>query len=204
MYCVGLTGGIGCGKTKAADLFAALGAAVIDTDAISHELTGRGGAAMDAIRTEFGDQYVSPEGALDRTRMRELVFRDPHAKQRLEAILHPRIGAEVRTRLTDVTAAYALIVVPLLIETGSYRDLLDRLLVVDCPEAQQIERVMKRSQLTADGVRAIMAAQIPRAERLAAADDVLVNDADLVTLEGRVRALHEQYLRAARGEQQGG
>ena len=180
-------------------MFAALGAAVIDTDAISHELTGAKGAAMAAIREHFGSEYVRPEGSLDRAAMRELVFRDAQAKRRLEAVLHPLIGSEVRERLARVDAPYAVIVVPLLLETGSYRDIVDRVLVVDCPEKQQIARTMARSQLTEDAVRAIVAAQIPRQQRLARADDVLVNDADLAKLEARVRALHERYLHAAQG-----
>jgi dephospho-CoA kinase len=196
-FCVGLTGGIGCGKSKAADTFAALGAAVIDTDVISHDLTSPRGAAMDAIATEFGDEFVREDRSLDRAAMRELVFGDPAAKRRLESILHPLIGTEVRTRLSRVAAPYVMVVVPLLLETGSYRDIIDRVLVVDCPEDQQIERTMTRSKLTAEGVRTIIAAQIPRAERLARADDVLANDADIATLEERVRALHERYLRMA-------
>lgn len=198
-FTVGLTGGIGCGKSKAADVFAELGAAVIDTDAISHELTGADGGAMDAIRGEFGDRFVRSDGALDRAAMRELVFSNPAAKQRLEAILHPAIRAESRARLSKVAAPYAILVVPLLLETGSYRDVVDRVLVVDCPEEQQIERTIARSKLTAEQVRAIIAAQIPRNDRLRGADDVLVNDGDIKTLRSRVTALHERYLEAARG-----
>jgi dephospho-CoA kinase len=130
--------------------------------------------------------------------MRELVFRDDQAKRKLEAILHPMIGAEVRARIAATSAPYVILVVPLLIETGSYRDLLDRIVVVDCPEEQQIARTIARSQLTGDAVRAIIAAQVPRAKRLEHADDVLPNDADVATLRQRVEALHARYMAAAK------
>ena len=198
-FCVGLTGGIGCGKSKTADIFATLGAAVIDTDAISHELTGAGGSAMPEIRAQFGEGYVKPDGSLDRAAMRTLVFADAQAKRRLEAILHPLIGNEVRTRLETSRSPYVILVVPLLLETESYRDLLDRVLVIDCDEQQQIERTMARSALAAEGVRAIIAAQLPRAERLKRADDVISNDADMEMLRARVTALHARYMAAAAG-----
>jgi len=194
---VGLTGGIGSGKSKAADFFAQLGAAVIDTDVIAHELTGPGGAAMGAIEHAFGREYLRADGSLDRSRMRNLVFSKPESRQMLEGILHPLIRDVSRERVTSASAPYSILVVPLLLETGSYRDLLNRVLVVDCDEAQQISRTMARSQLTEEEVTRIMSAQIPRAERLAAADDVIVNDADIETLQARVEALHGQYLDAA-------
>lgn len=197
-YVVGLTGGIGCGKSKAAEFFAELGAEVVDTDATSHALTGPGGQAMDPIAAAFGPSYVRPDGALDRARMRSLVFADPAAKARLEAILHPLIRAESLRRIRDSAAPYVILVVPLLLETGGYRELLSRVLVVDCDRSRQIARVVARSGLAEDEIGRIMRAQLPRAERVAAADDVLVNDADLETLRARVRALHERYLAAAR------
>lgn len=197
-YCVGLTGGIGCGKSAAADMFAALGAHVVDTDAISHELTAPGGAAMIAIGHEFGPDFVRGDGGLDRARMRGLVFSDATAKSRLEAILHPLIRARVRDAVQASTGAYVLLVVPLLLETGSYRDAIHRVLVVDCPEPLQIERTMARSRLTEDEVRRIMATQVARERRLREADDVLANDADIETLRANVEALHAQYLAAAR------
>ena len=197
-YCIGLTGGIGCGKSKAADMFADLGAAVIDTDAISHELTGPGGGAMPLIEQTFGAEYVRPDGSLDRSRMRSHVFSNPHAKRDLEAILHPLIRAQVRGRVGAAAAPYVIIAVPLLLETGGYRDLVNRVLVVDCDESQQIARTMARSQLGEDEVRRIMAAQIPRTERLRAADDVLNNDGDIKTLRSAVEVLHRQYLAEAR------
>jgi dephospho-CoA kinase len=196
-FCVGLTGGIGCGKSQASDMFAALGADVVDTDVIAHELTGPGGGAMAAISRAFGNEYVRPDGALARGRMRELVFSDPTAKNRLEAILHPLIRAESRKRIDDGTGPYIVLVVPLLLETGAYRELLDRVLVVDCDESRQIERTIARSRLTEDAVRRIMAAQLPRARRLEQADDVLSNDADIKSLRAEVEALHQRYLEAA-------
>lgn len=174
-------------------MFAELGAAVIDTDAISHELTAPGGGAMSAIEREFGRTYVKRDRSLDRTAMRELVFTDPTAKKRLEAILHPLIGSTVRERLASVRETYAMLVVPLLFETGSYRDVLNRVVVVDCDESQQIARTISRSRLSEPEVRAIMHAQLPRAERLARADDVLLNDGDVDTLRERVAALHAKY-----------
>jgi len=197
-YVVGLTGGIGCGKSKAAEFFAELGAEVVDTDAISHALTGPGGRAMEAIAAAFGPTYVRADGALDRARMRSLVFAAAGAKARLEAILHPLIRAESLRRIRDSAAPYVILVVPLLLETGGYRELLSRVLVVDCEESQQIARVAARSGLAEDEIGRIMRAQLPRAERVAAADDVLVNDADLETLRARVGALHQRYLAAAR------
>jgi len=196
-FCVGLTGGIGCGKSKAADMFAALGADVVDTDVIAHELTAPGGGAMAAIAAAFGEEYVRTDGALDRARMRELVFSDQTAKNRLEAVLHPMIRAESRKRVESGSGPYVVLVVPLLLETGSYLELIDRVLVVDCDESQQVERTMARSRLTEDAVRRIMAAQLPRARRLEQANDVLSNDGDINSLRAQVEALHQQYLTAA-------
>ena len=198
MYRVGLTGGIGSGKSKAADIFAELGADVVDTDAISHALSAPGGAAMPLIRDAFGGEYVRPDGALDRARMRALVFGDPAAKRALEGILHPLIRAEVRRRIEASTTAYVLVVVPLLLETGAYREILDRVLAVDCEEETQVRRVQARSGLSEDEVRRIMASQVSRIERLARADDVLRNDGDIATLRAAVEALHRTYLDAAR------
>jgi dephospho-CoA kinase len=196
-FCVGLTGGIGCGKSKAADMFADLGATVVDTDAISHELTAPRGRAMPAIETVFGADYVRDDGALNRAHMRALVFSDPDAKRKLEGILHPLIRAESHARIAAASAPYVILVVPLLLETGAYRELLNRVLVVDCDESQQIARVSARSGLAEDEVRRIMGAQLERAERLKRADDVLSNDGDIESLRKQVEALHERYVRAA-------
>jgi dephospho-CoA kinase len=199
-FCVGVTGGIGCGKSLATDMFAALGAGVVDTDVISRELTRSGGSAMPAIERAFGPAYVMCDGSLDRARMRALVFADPAAKQKLEAILHPRIRDASRQRIADAREPYLLIVVPLLLETGAYRDLVDRVLVVDCTEEQQIERTVERSGLAADEVRRIMRAQMTRAERLKHADDVLPNDGTIEALKTTVAALHQKYLAASRNQ----
>jgi dephospho-CoA kinase len=196
-FCIGLTGGIGCGKSKAAEMFAKLGADVVDTDAIAHEITAPAGLAMPAIAESFGPEYVRADGSLDRERMRQLVFSDPTAKKRLEAITHPLIRAESQRRVETGTGPYVLLVVPLLLETGAYRSLLRRVLVVDCEEAQQIERVIARSGLSEDEARRIMAAQLPRMQRLEHADDVLSNDADIQALRSQVEALHARYLAAA-------
>lgn len=200
-FAVGLTGGIGSGKTSVADLFAELGAAIIDTDAIAHSLTAPDGAALEAIKKVFGPQFIGADGALDRPRMRELVFRDPAAKARLEAILHPRIRELAKTRAasTMTQAPYVMFVVPLLVESGGWRDQIDRLLVVDCPEATQLARVCARSRLDEATVRAIIAQQASRSARLAAADDILVNDGTLEQLPPRVRRLHRCYCLLAHG-----
>ena len=193
-FVIGLTGGIGSGKSTVADLFAALGAVIVDTDAIAHELTDAHGAAMDAIRTAFGSSVVLGSGALDRSAMRRLVFADISAKGRLEAILHPLIRRESEARCAAATdAPYMLLVVPLLVESVAYRDRVNRVLVVDCDEETQISRVMARSGLRADEVRAIMATQASRSDRLAVADDVITNDGDRETLHAQIQVLHPRY-----------
>jgi dephospho-CoA kinase len=199
-FCIGLTGGIGSGKSSAARMFEELGAAVVDTDAIAHELTRSGGAALNAIRSVFGDEYIATDGGLLRSRMRQLVFSDPAARANLEAILHPLIRDETRARVAAARASYVVIVVPLLLETGAYRDLTNRVAIVDCSEEAQLARTMERSGLAEAEVRAIMATQLPRARRLAAADDVLHNDDDLAALRQEVQALHRRYLSLARAE----
>ena len=193
-FSVGLTGGIGCGKSTVADLFAALGATIVDTDVIAHALTAPQGAAMPAIVAEFGPDFAQPDGALDRARMRTLVFSDARARARLEAILHPRIRAATEAAGQAATGAYVIYVVPLLIESGSWRERVTRVLAIDCSEDTQVARVMQRSHLSADEVRAIMATQVTRARRLAEADDVVDNDAGLDALRAQVQALHERYL----------
>ncbi len=198
-FCVGLTGGIGSGKSKAAELFAALGACVVDTDAISHELTAPRGAAIASITHEFGIDYLRTDGSLDRARMRALVFDDPLAKVKLEAILHPLIRSTAIDRVATAHTPYVILVVPLLLETGGYLDSIRRVLVIDCAEDVQVARTMARSNLSEIEVRAIMKTQLSRAERLARADDVIHNNADLTCLRSQVETLHQQYLSAARG-----
>ncbi|MFA4970856.1 MAG: dephospho-CoA kinase [Sulfuritalea sp.] len=200
-FVVGLTGGIGSGKSAVADLFAARGVLVIDTDAIAHSLTAPGGAAMPAICAEFGDGAAGADGALDRAAMRAIVFTDPSARKRLEAILHPLIRSESERRLAENAAgsSYAILMVPLLIEAGDYRKRVDRIAVVDCAEATQIDRVMQRNGLARSEIERILAAQATRAERLAAADDVIDNDGDLAALPPQIERLHVNYLALARG-----
>jgi dephospho-CoA kinase len=197
-FTVGLTGGIGSGKTTVADLFAERGAAVIDTDRIAHSLTAPGGAAMPALAAEFGPDYLTPDGALDRARMRALVFSDPAARARLEAILHPRIRAATNAAAALAQGPYVIFVVPLLVESGGWKERVTRVLAVDCPEQLQVERVMARNALPEAQVRAIMAAQATRQQRLAAADDVVVNDDGLAALVAQVEPLHAFYLSEAR------
>ena len=194
-FVVGLTGGIGSGKSAAANCFAALGVGVVDTDAIAHELTAAGGAAMPALVAAFGADVAMADGALDRSRMRRLVFADPTARGRLEAILHPLIRTLSAERCRLAGSPYVILAVPLLVESGSYRERCDRIVAVDCPESLQISRVMARNGLSEAEVRAIMATQASRAERLAVADDVIANDGDLANLEMQVGELHQKYLR---------
>lgn len=196
-WVVGLTGGIGSGKTAAANRFADLGAGVVDTDLIAHGLTAPGGKAVALLRDAFGAGVITAEGALDRQVMRTLVFAEPLAKQRLEDILHPMIRAESEDQLSQLDAPYALLVVPLLVESGHYAQRCQRVCVVDCPEALQVARVVLRSGMPEAQVRAIMATQVSRAARLAAADDVIDNSGDLTRLVQQVDALHQTYLALA-------
>jgi dephospho-CoA kinase len=196
-FLVGLTGGIGSGKSAASSLFESLGAAVVDTDVIAHELTAPGGAAIESIRNAFGDEVIDARGALDRAAVRRKVFADASAKARLEAILHPMIRAEADRRSAAARAPYVVLVVPLLVESGGYRSRVRRVAVVDCPEEVQVARVMTRSGLSAEEARAIMAAQISREQRLAVADDVIDNGGDLAALRPQVEALHRRYLEMA-------
>jgi dephospho-CoA kinase len=197
-FCVGLTGGIGSGKSAASGRLGELGAGVVDTDEISRELTVPAGAAIEEIRKQFGPEFVTADGGLDRARMRRLVFADAAARRKLEAILHPLIRARTRAAIAAATQPYVIVVVPLLLETGACAELVQRVLVVDCEEAEQVRRTMARSGLSAGEVREIMATQLPRAERLRRADDVLANDGDLPALQRRVARLHAQYLDLAR------
>jgi dephospho-CoA kinase len=191
---VGLTGGIGSGKTAVSDRLRALGASVIDTDEISRALTAAHGAAMPQLREVFGEGYVTAEGALDRAAMRALVFERPESRERLEAILHPAIRRETDAALARAPGAYAVLVVPLLFETGANARRTQRTLVVDCPEALQVERTMRRSGLADAEVRAIMRAQWPRWRRLQMADDVIWNGGDEAGLDAQCARMHAFYL----------
>jgi dephospho-CoA kinase len=196
-FVVGLTGGIGSGKSAAAEEFARLGASVVDTDVIARELTAAGGAALPQIKALFGEALLAPSGAMDRDAMRRRVFSDPAAKQALEALLHPMIRAEGERRIGAASGRYVVYVVPLLIEAGDYRGRVDRVLVVDAPESAQLARVRARSALPEAEVRAIVAQQASRAARRAAADDLIDNSGTLEQLLAQVRALHARYLKMA-------
>jgi dephospho-CoA kinase len=197
-FVVGLTGGIGSGKSAAAEEFGRLGATVVDADAIALELTRAGGAATGQVRSLFGDEYVDADGAMDRAKMRALAFRDPAARKKLEELLHPMIRAESERRIAAASGPYVIHVVPLLVESAGYRQRVARVLVVDCPESVQMERVRRRSGLSEDEVKRIIGAQIKRQDRLAAADDVIDNSGTLDALHKQVRALHARYLAESR------
>jgi dephospho-CoA kinase len=197
-FVVGLTGGIGSGKSAAADEFQRLGAAIVDTDVIAHQLTRPGGAAIPAIRATFGDDFIDASGAMDRRRMRELVFADPGQRKRLEQLLHPLIRDENDRQIAAAHAPYVVMVVPLLAESIEYRKRSDRILVIDCPEETQLERVRQRSGLSVEEVQRIMRTQISRADRLAAAHDVIENRGSLDSLREAVARLHRGYLEHAR------
>jgi dephospho-CoA kinase len=201
-FVVGLTGGVGSGKSTVADLFVEQGVALVDTDMIAHQLTAAGGAAMPALIEEFGAQVVTAAGALDRPVMRQLAFADASVRQRLEAILHPMIRQAADRQCLAAVTPYVLLAVPLLVESASYRQRCDRVLVVDCPESLQINRVMARSGLSAAEVGRILGAQASRAQRLAIADDVIINAGGRGILPPRVYELHQAYLALAREKPQ--
>lgn len=198
-YVVGVSGGIGSGKSTVAEVFFGHGAAVVDTDRIAHALTAAGGGAMPAIRSAFGAGVVGANGALDRAVMRQRVFADPAERRKLEDILHPMIRQESRRQCTEATAPYALLLIPLLAETmtSSPYGFLDRILIIDCAETTQVARVVRRNNITEDEVRAIMATQASRSARRAIADDVLENDGERSELDRAINALHNKYLALA-------
>ena len=200
MLKLGLTGGIGSGKSSAARMFSERGVPVIDTDVIAHQLTAAGGAALPAIRAAFGAEVLQADGALERSAMRRRVFSDEAERHKLEAILHPLIRQSVEQQLARLSSPYVLVVIPLLVESGDYRVLLDRILVVDSAEARQVERVRERSGLSLDDTRAIIAAQASREQRLAAADEVLDNNGSLADLCDQVDRLHQKYLAISGGQ----
>jgi dephospho-CoA kinase len=197
---VGLTGGIGCGKSTVTERFAELGVSIIDTDQIAHQLTSAGQPALAAIANQFGTDFLLPDGNLNRPLMRHTIFASPEAKKALEAILHPLIRAEVRRRIALAQSPYVIVAVPLLLESGAYREIVQRVLVVDCSEAQQVERVMARNGLDEAEVRAIMAHQLSRQERLRQADDIIDNYRNHASLEPQVEQLHQRYLTLANAQ----
>ncbi len=195
MLKIGLTGGIGSGKSHVADLLSTWGAAVIDTDLIAHALTAPNGKAIAAIQVAFGEDFITAEGALDRVKMREQVFSDSTARERLEAIVHPLIAEDVRLQAANARGLYQVFVVPLLVESGRWLSRVDRVCVVDCDRETQLARVQKRSGLSLDRIESILAAQATRSQRLAVAHDVIQNGASvcLAELERQVLGLHEQW-----------
>lgn len=196
MLRVGLTGGIGSGKSTVAHQFGARGVPIIDTDQIAHAMVQPGTAALADIIKQYGDGVLDTRGALNRDKLRTLVFNDSEERKRLETILHPRIRAEVKRQLDGLDAPYVIVAVPLLIETG-FDDLVDRILVVDADETLQIERTTRRSGIAAQEIQKIISAQAAREQRLARADDVIDNNGDLVALERQVTQLHQRYLSLA-------
>jgi dephospho-CoA kinase len=197
MLIIGLTGGIGSGKSTVADYFAQQGTPVIDGDQLARELVAPGSPALGEIARSFGLNILQPDGTLNRPQLRRRVFADPSQRRRLEAILHPRIYAEMHRRTQELRAPYCIWVIPLLLETGQTA-LVDRVLVVDTPESLQRERVLSRDGVDQDTLEAILRSQASRPERLRAADDVIVNNADLAHLQQQVTALHHRYLGLAR------
>jgi dephospho-CoA kinase len=193
MLKIGLTGGIGCGKTTVAGMFAGRGVPVIDADAVAHTLVEPGRPALQQLQHCFGPGIVDNDGALNRAALREIVFSDPDKKSRLEAILHPLVYREMQYRLDSLNGAYALLCIPLLLETGMQR-FVDRIAVVDCPESMQLERVKKRGGISATTIQAIIRTQVTRQQRLAAGDDVIDNSGNLTELAQQVEKLHNLYL----------
>jgi dephospho-CoA kinase len=192
-FVIGVTGGIGCGKSTICREFSALGAPVVDTDEVAREVVAPGTPGLAAVVAHFGEDILAADGTLDRRRLRSIVFADATQRQWLEALLHPLIRARTDAHVLSANYPYCLVCIPLLVERGG-GNRVDRVLVIDCPPAVQIERVMARDKLTALEVEAIMQTQAPRAARLAAADDVIENIGDVETVRPAIRALHQRYL----------
>jgi dephospho-CoA kinase len=199
-FVIGLTGGIGCGKSSASKFFADLGINVIDTDVIARELTQSGGSAIKIIQNAFGNTFIAADGALNRNKMRNLVFSDDAARSKLEKILHPLILKETALQLKQSHSSYTIIVVPLLFETNDYSKFIQRVLVIDCEEQQQLTRTMARSHLSEHKVKTIIAAQIPRETRLQKADDIIINNQDIDYLRTQIIRLHHQYLSLSKNQ----
>ena len=193
MLKVGLTGGIGSGKTTVASLFADLGIPQIDADIIAHDLVGHGKPALKELTHRFGAKILTHEGTLNRKTLREIVFSDAQKKQQLEALLHPLVYEGIQRQTQQLQNDYVIISIPLLIETNMQVSV-DRILVVDCPQQIQIARVAQRDHLTADSIKSIINSQIPREQRLATANDVINNDCSLQQLAQQVKKLHNSYL----------
>lgn len=191
-----LTGGIASGKTAVANEFVELGIVVIDTDQLSRDVVAPGTPGLSQISKEFGPEVIDDDGTLDRRKLRQLVFADSEKRRRLEAIVHPAVREELRRRSLTAESPYQIHAIPLFAEGGAKGDY-DRVLVVDCPESLQIQRVMQRDQVDEVQARQVLAAQATRQQRLAIADDVIINDANIDSLRAQVTALHGHYLALA-------
>ncbi|PHV10348.1 dephospho-CoA kinase [Chitinimonas sp. BJB300] len=203
MYIVGLTGGIGSGKSTVTAIFESFGVPLVDTDAIAHAISQPNMPGAQAVFDLFGPGFIDNNGAIERTKLRKLIFADVDAKHRLEGRLHPIIQREAHRQLRAIPAQapYALLAVPLLFETNSYQEVINTSLVVDCPEPLQVSRVVARSHLSPQEVEAIMRQQLSRTDRCRRADNSILNDGDLASLEEKVRILHRKYTQAAELQQ---
>jgi dephospho-CoA kinase len=199
-FVVGLTGGIGCGKSSASQFFSDLGIDVIDTDIIARQLTQPNGSAISLIQNTFGSSIIATDGTLDRNKMRDLVFANSELRHKLEQILHPLILKEVIRRIKQSQAPYVIVVIPLLFETNDYNHLIRHILVIDCDEQQQLLRTMERSNLSEQKVRSIMATQVARETRIQKADDVILNNQDIEYLKAQILLLHHKYLALSKNE----
>ena len=193
MLIIGLTGGIGSGKSTVTQLFADFSIPIIDADVIAHQITQPNQPALKLIAENISNETINNDGSLNRDKLRALIFSQPHQKQQLENLLHPLVYAEIAAQIAELNTAYCIVSVPLLIETQKTQ-MVDRVLVIDCSEQQQIQRVMQRSQLTKAQVHAIMATQASRAQRQAVADDIIDNSNSFIHLAEQVKKLHNSYL----------
>jgi dephospho-CoA kinase len=198
MLIIGLTGGIGSGKSTVADFFAELGIDIIDTDILAREVVKPGTSALKKIAEHFGNEILSPQNELDRKKLRDIVFKEPQQRRWLENLLHPLIRKAMLTKIKDARSSYCVVIIPLLIETQSkVYDVLDRILVIDAPEEERLLRTQRRDNLPREKIAAILNAQVTREKRLAAADDIIYNDRDLTYLKQQVLQLHQRYLTLA-------
>ena len=196
MYIIALTGGIGCGKSEASKTFASLGVPIIDLDSISHELTSSKNPVMDDIASAFGPSYIEMEGGLNRAKMRQLIFNNPQAREKLNSILHPAIQLEAIKQIDKLGAApYAILDIPLLGRNSNFHSMIDRILVIDCEEKIQIDRVKARNNLTEFEVKAIIQSQPSRETRIAMADDLIENNKSTDELHQKINKLHQKYIK---------
>jgi len=192
MFLVGLTGGIGSGKSTVCNIFRELGVPIIDTDDIARQVVTPGSAGLERLQQEFGPEILSPDGSLNRARLRHTIFSNAEKRQRLEDIIHPLIRMQLKEQLTEINAPYVIVAIPLLLEKG-WQNEVDRILVVDSTEQQQVERTLARDECDRELVNKIIQSQSSRQQRLAAADDIIHNDSDMAALHTQVELLHRQY-----------